>query len=157
LKKINQVDTETSVEKFTVIEGNRKIYSKMLQMIQEAKDKISIALPFHGLVQADKFGVLDQVFDRSFNPNIQICFVTDFSRENLAKMKVLLARETGENLNFKGRNLNPAPEMSPRMVIKDDHELLFFITPKKITHIETNDVCLWTNCQALVNSFITIF
>jgi len=157
LKKLKQVDTEVSIEKFTVIEGNRRIYSKILQLIQEAKNKISIALPFKGLMHADQFGVLDPLFDDSVRSNIQICFLTDFSLENLAGMKVLLKRKAGDNLNFKGRNPDLAPEMSPRMIIRDDQELLFFITPKNIVHAETNDVCLWTNCKALVNSFTTIF
>ena len=44
------------------------------------------------------------------------------------------------------------------MVIRDEEEILFFITPRTINpERKHEEVCLWTNCEALVQSFKTIF
>jgi hypothetical protein len=44
------------------------------------------------------------------------------------------------------------------MVIRDDEEILFFITPRTDTSATPEeDVCLWTNCKALVQSFTAVF
>ena len=49
-------------------------------------------------------------------------------------------------------------QLAPRMVIRDDEEIIFFITPRNGTpSAEQDDVCLWTNCKALVQSFTAVF
>ena len=48
--------------------------------------------------------------------------------------------------------------LSPRIVIRDEDEILFFITPRTGTSdIEQDEVCLWTNCRELVQTFKTVF
>jgi hypothetical protein len=44
------------------------------------------------------------------------------------------------------------------MVIRDDEEILFFITPRTNNSIvEQRNVCLWTNCKPLVQAFSGVF
>jgi hypothetical protein len=48
--------------------------------------------------------------------------------------------------------------LSPRIVIRDEEEILFFITPRTGTSdIEKDEICLWTNCRELVQTFKIVF
>ena len=44
------------------------------------------------------------------------------------------------------------------MVIRDDEELMLFVTPKSdASDREQDETCLWTNCKTLVLSFMSVF
>jgi hypothetical protein len=44
------------------------------------------------------------------------------------------------------------------MVMRDEEEVVFFITPKVDESLsEQDNVCLWTNCKSLVHSFLVMF
>ncbi len=44
------------------------------------------------------------------------------------------------------------------MMMRDEDETLFFITPKPTAPVlGKDDVCLWTNCKALVQAFSMVF
>jgi sugar-specific transcriptional regulator TrmB len=145
-------------EKFVVIEGSNKIYPKILQMMKETKSQLSAVATVPGLVRADQFGIFDTAFTHPLKSKIQFRFLTDLSEQNLNAMKTLLKRTPKTGFNFRGRNPDLGLQLAPRMVIKDDEEIIFFITPRNgTTTAEQDDVCLWTNCKALVQSFTTVF
>ena len=157
-KNISQTSLEPPVEKFTVIEGNHKIYAKILQMTKESKQQLSAITTVPGLARADQFGVLDAAFNHPLKDKIQFRFLTDLSSQNLNALKTLLRRVPKIGFNFKGRNPDLGLQLSPRMVIRDDEEIIFFITPKTETAtVEQDEVCLWTNCKALVQAFSSVF
>ena len=58
-EKINSPIIKPDVGKFVVIEGNRKIYSKISQMIQETKRHFSAILTVPGLVRTEQLGLFD--------------------------------------------------------------------------------------------------
>jgi hypothetical protein len=61
-------------------------------------------------------------------------------------------------INFEGRTPESGLAWFLRMVIRDEEEILFFITPKMNTSmVEQDDVCLWTNCKPLVQAFVGVF
>ena len=43
------------------------------------------------------------------------------------------------------------------MVMKDEEEILFFITPKTAAPATEQEVCLWTDCKELVLAFSAVF
>jgi len=51
------------LEKFVVIKGNRRIYSKVSQIIKDTKQQLSVATTVTDLIQGDRFGILDVVFN----------------------------------------------------------------------------------------------
>jgi sugar-specific transcriptional regulator TrmB len=145
-------------EKFVVIEGNHKIYPKILQMTKETKNQLSTVATVPGLIRSDQFGILDAAFTHRLKSKIQFRFLTELSEQNLNAMKTLLKRTPKTGFNFKGRNPDLGLQLAPRMVIRDDEEIIFFITPRTDTSpTEQEDVCLWTNCKALVQSFMAVF
>jgi hypothetical protein len=72
-------------------------------------------------------------------------------------MKDLLQISQRDTLEFEGRVLNWELQVSTRLVIRDQEEALFFITPENETTVLVDNACLWTNCKSLVEAFIMIF
>lgn len=143
--------------KFNVIEGRSSIYPKIQQMIQDTHNRISTVASVTALIQANQLGLFD-VADSSLKSKIQFRFLTGLSEQNENSMKALLSQLTNAKINFEGRTPNLGSMLFPRMVIKDEDEILFFITPKTNTSmVEQSGVCLWTNCKPLVQAFIGVF
>ena len=59
---------------------------------------------------------------------------------------------------MKGRTQDSGLSLPTRMVIRDESEALFFLTSKTGALLPTQDnICLWTNCRSLVQSFSAMF
>jgi sugar-specific transcriptional regulator TrmB len=143
--------------KFTVIEGRNFIYPKLKQMIEDTRNQLLIISTIPGLIRGDQFGLLDTVFNHANKSRMRLRFITELSPENIRSMKMLLERAP-KGLNFEGR----APELSlklfSRMIIRDDIEAAFFVNQEtEKTSKNTDELCLWTNSNAIINSFKTVF
>ena len=155
-KSIHQPGLAPPLGKFVVIEGNHKIYPKMSQMIKETKNQLSAVATVPGLARADQFGIFDAIFTHPLRSSIQFRFLTDLSNQNLGAMKTVLKRIPETGFNLKGRTPDLGLQ-SPRMIIRDEEEILFFITPRTDANTTEQDVCLWTDCKELVHSFSAVF
>jgi sugar-specific transcriptional regulator TrmB len=145
------------LEKFVVIEGNRRIYPKFLQMIQETRNQLLAVSTVGGLLRADQFGLFEAIYSNPWKSKIKFRFLTELSRKNLNPVKTLLEKLPKVGFDFKGRNPELGLQLSPQMVIRDEEEILLFITPKDASAPERKDQCLWTNCKAIVQSFSVVF
>jgi sugar-specific transcriptional regulator TrmB len=145
-------EAEDKSAKFTVIEGRNYIYSKIQQMTQETKNQLSTVTTVPGLIQADQYGLLDTAFNHPLKHEIQFRFLTELSALNMNAMNTLLERAPKTGFNLKVRNPELGLKLSPRMVLRDNEELLFFITSQT-----DKDTCLWTTCKELVQSFVAVF
>jgi sugar-specific transcriptional regulator TrmB len=156
-KSISKTGVELPLEKFVVIKGNRRIYPKILQMIQKTRNNFSAVSTVAGLLRADQFGLFDAIFGNPLKSKIKFRFITELSHQDLDAAKVLLKRIPRTGFDFKGRNPELGLQLSLRMIIRDEEEILFFITSKEAFVSGQTDVCLWTNCKALVDSFNAVF
>jgi len=155
ISKKRQVET---LEKFVVIKGNRRIYSKISQIIRDTKHQLSLATTVPGLMRGDRFGVFDVAFNHPLRSMIQYRFLIEFSKENLKALKALVKRVPKTAFNFKVRNPDLGLSLFPRMVTRDNEEILFFTSrPDRADKVGKDDVCLWTNCRSLVQAFGAIF
>ena len=156
-KKVYGTRIVPDVGKFVVIEGNRKIYSKISQMIQQAKSRFSAILTVQGLVRNEQFGVFDAIYTHSLKSKIKFHFLTELSNQNLKAMK-LLKTKLKAGFDLKGRNPDSSFAMLPRMVIRDNEEALFFISPKSdIFSTGQDEACICTNNASLVLALTGIF
>ena len=157
-KNISKTKPKLPLEKFVVIEGRHKVYSKISQMITETKNQLSTITTVTGLLQADQFGLYDAAFTHPLKSHIQFCFLTELSSRNLNGMKTILRKMSRKGFNFKGRNPELGQRLFPRMVIRDNEETFFFITPRTAPSTEEHDYLgLWTNCKDLVQAFSGVF
>jgi sugar-specific transcriptional regulator TrmB len=144
--------------RFMVIEGRNIIYSRIKQMMNETKSQLSIISTVSSLARADQFGLLDAGFRRPRRSKVQFRLLTHLSEQNVSAMKSLLKETPKAGLRFEIRNPNLGLRLFPRMVIRDEEEVMFFITPKvDMPLCEPDKVCLWTNCNSLVDTFSAIF
>ena len=158
-KKINTTsEPEKTLEKFVVIEGNQKIYPKISQMIKETRSQFSATATVSGLARVEQYGLLESVIDHPLKSKIQLRLLMELNEQNLKATKTLLKKIPKIPLHIKSRNTEIGLRLSPRIVIRDEDEILFFITPRTGTSdIEQDEVCLWTNCRELVQTFKTVF
>ena len=151
-------ETEDTSAKFTVLKGRSTIYSKIQQMILETKNQVSTITTVPGLMQAEQRGIFDATFSHPLKSKIQFRFLAELSEQNVNIMKTLFKATANAKLNVAGRNPDIGLRLFPQMVIRDEEEALFFISPRRGTSIiEQDDVCLWTNCKSLVDAFSAVF
>ena len=150
--------SESTPAKFTVIEGRRFIYSKIQQMIQEAKEQISFVATVPSLARADLYGLFDSTLNHPLRSKIRFRFLTEISAQNANAVKNLLRQKPKSVLNLEGRTPDLGLKLCPRMIIRDEEETIFFISRGRgKTENEQDNVCLWTNCKSLVFAFLTMF
>ena len=155
LRKKSQIDQ--SLEKFVVVKGKKRIHSKIYKMYQNTKSQISVAMTASSFMQFDRYGVFDAFLKHRVNPKINHRFLTELSEENLNSMKALLKRMPKTEINFKARNPDLGAGLFPRMIIRDNEELLFFTSTPRIGRPRKEEVCLWTNSNSLVQTFTVVF
>jgi len=144
--------------KFTVLEGKNYIYPKLRQMIEETKNKLSIISPVLGLIRPDQFGLLDAASNHAIKTKIQIRLLTELTEQNIIPLKNLLGKMYKAGFDFKGRIPELGLKLFTRILIQDDEKAIFFVTSGEDRNQKRNtDVCLWTNCKSLVNSFSAVF
>jgi sugar-specific transcriptional regulator TrmB len=157
-QKIKKAEPEPQLEKFTAVEGRTLIYSKIQQMIQEAKKQVLAITTVPTLAQADQRGIFDASCTRPFEQNLQFRFLAELSEQNVHAVKALLEETVKGKLNIEVRNPELGLALFPQMLVRDEEEAIFFVKPRMETSIiEQEDVCLWTNCKTLVRAFVSIF
>jgi sugar-specific transcriptional regulator TrmB len=155
---MGQSELEASLEKFVVIEGRNKIYNKISQLITETKSQFSAVSTVPGLLNAQRFGIFDAVLNHPPKSNIQFRFLIELAEKDLDALKAILKAKHQVEFDFRGRTPNLGTKLSPRMVIRDDEELMLFVTPRMdASDKEQNETCFWTNCKTLVLSFLGVF
>jgi sugar-specific transcriptional regulator TrmB len=144
-------------EKFTVIEGRDNIYAKIQQMIAESKSHISTITTVPNLIRANQFGVFDTGFKHRMKSKIRFRLLTYISEQYVPAMKEFLKEISSTELHFEGRNPDLGLKLSPRLIIRDEEEIMLFITSKTDAATGQDNVGLWTNCKDLVQAFTATF
>jgi len=156
-KTISKTKPTAEHERFVIIEGNKKIHLKMFQMLKETKDQFSGILTLPCLARAEQFGVFDAAYNHPLKNRIKFQFITDVNGENLEPFK-LFKPQLKTELDLRARNSKTEMAHLPRMVTKDKEEVMFFIRPEEGTLTRRqDDVCIYTNCASLVETFNGIF
>jgi pimeloyl-ACP methyl ester carboxylesterase/DNA-binding transcriptional ArsR family regulator len=156
-EKISSSIVEPDVGKFFVIKGNRKIYSKISRMIKQTKNNFSAILTVPELVRNEQFGVFDSIYIHPLKSKIKFQFLTELSPQNLEAMK-LLNIKLKTDLDLKAISPSSSFTLLPRMVIRDEAEGLFFISPKTSFYTAGKDeICICTNNLSLVQALTGIF
>jgi sugar-specific transcriptional regulator TrmB/pimeloyl-ACP methyl ester carboxylesterase len=154
---ISKAKPEAKYEKFVVIEGTKKIYAKILNMVRDARNQLSGILPVSALARAEQIGVFEAVTQHPLKNRIRFQFITEVNSQNAKAMKLLKPKLKAE-LDLKARNLESEITSFPIFVIRDKEEAMIFIRPEVETATEKQgDVCIYTNCESLVQTFNGIF
>lgn len=158
LQSIEIEERADTAPRFMVIQGRNNVYSKILQMIQEAKEDLWVITTIPGLARASQFGLFDAGFKHPLRTNIQFRFLTYLDQENVNAMKMLLQTKAKTKLNVEGRTIDSGFKLFPRLVMRDEEEIIFFVSSdSEKLDTEQEDTGLWTNSKALVHAFNAMF
>ena len=76
-RKLGKTKIDEPLEKFIVIEGTNKIYSKITQMISQTKEQFSTVTSVRGLLQAYQNGIFDVISNHPSKVNIEFRYLTE--------------------------------------------------------------------------------
>lgn len=143
---IRSKNYEFDSEKFAIIKGECNLYSKFLQMIENADTEILAILTKISGTRSDPSGI--RIKDAIKKDIKKIRLLTCIKEENLETMRFL----TKEILSVHHKNnIHHAyidPNLIHFLIIKDNEEIFFGITPKNKNHREKAG--FWTNCKSLI-------
>ena len=148
---------EPSLDKFVVVKGNKRIYSRISKMFMESKRHLSVATTASNLMKTDRFGVFESFFHSPLRSKIRCRFLFEFCKDSLSFVKTLTERMPKSGFNFRARNPDLDLSLFPRMIAKDNEEILFFTSLPGAEGSEKDEVCLWTNSKSLVQAFTVVF
>jgi len=156
-KKLSTKEITPSVGKFTVIEENKQIYSKISQMIDETKNQLMVISTVGGLWRFEQYGLFDRIYSHQAKSKTRFHFLTELSEKN-SKAMLMLKPKLKKGFELRGKNSASSFDTLPRMVIRDKDEALFFITPKSdmFSKGET-EACICTNNVSLIQALEGIF
>jgi len=144
----------TLPQKFAVIEGKEKINSKLSEMITETRSHLLTISSVSALMQANELGMFDLATKKE---NVEFRFLTELTPNNVGPVKKLLLEMTKTKLKFHGRNPELGLRLFPRLIIRDNEELIFFISSNGSLVKEQENACIWTNSKDLTHAFVIMF
>ncbi len=157
-RNVDRKRLEAPADKFTVIEGSHRIYSKVLTMIEDTKKQLLAMCPIQVLMKADNFRIFDAVTKHPPKTTIQFRFLTESLSQPTGAMRTIVEEVQRRGVILRERNPDLGRSFSPRMVIRDEDEILLFFASRNDSGMENAyETCLWTNCRDLVRSFAAVF
>ena len=148
---------ESPAEKFVVIEGSNKIFAKIFQMVKHTRNHLSAVSSVNGLLRADRYGIFEALYNHPLKSKVHFRLLTDLTDVD-PKTAILLKRRLKPALNLRSRNPELGLSLFPSMVIRDDEELIFFISDsKRPTAADEMQVCFHTNCRSMIQAFSAVF
>jgi sugar-specific transcriptional regulator TrmB len=152
------LEYKDTAAKFMIINGRNTIYTKIQQMIMETKNQFSTMTTAPKMIRADQFGLFDTWFNHPLKSKIKFRFLTELTKQNVPSMKKLMKEIAEAKLTFEGRTPELGLKLFPRIILRDQDEILFFINSEiETSATEQDSTCLWTNCGDLIQSFTAIF
>ena len=154
---ISRFEFQTNSSKFTIIKGKKFVYSKIQQMIEETRNQFSAILNLSELLRAEQFGVLDIIQKHPNKDEINFRIITDIPKSYLQAVKKLL-KTLNAQIKLKGRNSDIGLSLFPRIIIRDNQEILYFISSQTKEREDQNDFeAILTDCISLVKPFSSLF
>jgi sugar-specific transcriptional regulator TrmB len=148
-KSIAVGNSQDKLARFTVLEGRNSIYSRLKRLADETKRELLIISSIPGLMRAEQYGLLDRI-----NSKVNVKLLTELSDRDLEPLNKLLEKR---RFNFEGRIPELGLRLFTRIIIRDGEEAAFFLSNDEQNYKQESDVCLWTNCKSLVDSFSAVF
>ena len=152
-RAINRSKLELKHEKFVIIENNKKIYSKIQQMIKETKNTFSGLLTLSTLARIEQRGIFETITNKV---DLKFQLVANLNAQNFETMKLLIPKITSK-INFKAKLDASELNSFQRFFLRDGEEILFFIRSEADTSVKKDEVCIFTNYASLVQTFKGIF
>jgi sugar-specific transcriptional regulator TrmB/CBS domain-containing protein len=157
-QSISAPESEYPVAKFSIITGKKKIHSKMLSMIDEAKAHVIFLTTGLGLIQEDIAGIFDAAVTPSHERNVQFQIITEINTENLKVVERLDRNITEDKLTVKLRHVSMSSKFFPRFLIKDEEEAILYAPfGNEASVLNLEDEGLWINDKMFISVLKAFF
>ncbi|MCW3996246.1 MAG: CBS domain-containing protein [Candidatus Bathyarchaeota archaeon] len=157
-QSISAPESEYPVAKFSIITGKKKIHSKMLSMIEEAKSEVIVLTTALGLIQEDIAGIFDAGVVPSQERGVQFQIISDIAMENLKVVERIDRNINEEKLNYKLRHVNMSSKFFPRFLIKDEEEAILYAPfGNEASVLNLEDEGLWINDKMFISVLKAFF
>jgi len=152
-------EPSTLPEKIMVLEGRSNVYSKIFELIEETKKEFLVVTTELGVTRGDLAGIFETAITKEIEKqNIHGRILTPVTKNNFKIIKRILEKASANNINLEWRHVNLVSKIFPRFIIKDEEEVLSFISPKEDSSIQNKeDTGLWTNSKAFVYAIKAFF
>jgi sugar-specific transcriptional regulator TrmB len=154
---LSHTEIEPFPQKFVVIEGKKRVFSKISQMIRETNHQFSIISSFRNLMQAYEHGLFDSFLDRTKKSDVTARLLTELPQDNLGTAKKLFHELNITGVEFQVRFPELGLRLFPRIVIRDNEESALFISPNGFNGVEQDYACIWTNSKEIAQAFEIVF
>jgi sugar-specific transcriptional regulator TrmB len=141
-------DQKPHPDKFMIIEGRERMYSKITEMIIEANKELAGIITSENLVNAEQRGVIDCAKKRK----IQYKLIIDLTIRNYKTMNELFSTFT---TTPQVRHKEIINENLPRFIIKDEEDIILFLKPFDTNNQDSS--YLWSNNKIIVNALKMLF
>jgi len=140
--------------KFTVIKGRENIYSRILELIEQANSEVLSMADSIGIIRSEQAGI----FDLTENRNIRFRILTNVKKDNYRFVKTVLQKTLAKHFEIESRHKDLGAKPYPRFVIRDNDEIVFFLTPSnEPSASQLEETVLWTNSREIVSAIGIFF
>ena len=141
---ISKKEPEAPMAKFQIIAGRNGIYSKISQMVKDSEKEVSSLTTSLGLLQEDALGIIDMIIDSAEKKkNVKFRMLANITQDNLDTMKNIKKMLPNGDKNIEWRHTIVGSSHYPRFVVKDDEEILLYMTSKDKRAYSKDDSGLW--------------
>jgi sugar-specific transcriptional regulator TrmB/predicted transcriptional regulator len=157
-QSISAPESEYPVAKFSIITGKKKIHSKMINMIEEAKSEVIVLTTALGLIQEDIAGIFDVAVTPSEEHNVQTQIITEIAPENLRVVERIDRNIEEDKRNIKLRHVVMSSKFFPRFLIKDEEEAILYAPfGNEASVLNLEDEGLWINDKMFISVLKAFF
>jgi sugar-specific transcriptional regulator TrmB/CBS domain-containing protein len=157
-QSISTPESDYTVAKFSVISGKKKIHSKMVNMIIEARAEVYVLTTALGVIQEDLGGVFEPILNSAKGHKLKVKIIADITAENLQIIESLETRIGTKKTTIECRNLNLHSKFFPRFLIKDDEEaILYASSGEEVSILGIEDEGLWINDKMFISILKAFF
>jgi sugar-specific transcriptional regulator TrmB len=157
-QSISAPESQYPVAKFSIITGKKKIHSKMINMIEEAKSEVIVLTTALGIIQEDIAGIYDAVLAPPKESKVQTQIITEIAPENLKAVERIDRNIAEDKLNIKLRHVNMSSKFFPRFLIKDEEEAILYAPfGNEASVLNLEDEGLWINDKMFISVLKAFF
>lgn len=159
-KSISKRETEQEypIARLQVVVGKHGIYSKIAQMVNEAKKEVLGLTTSLGLIQEDIAGVLDTITETARKKrNIQFRMLANVTKENLNIIRRIAKRTSAKNVNVGWRHTDLGSKFYQRFIVKDEEETLLYLTSRDELSMLQEDTGLLITSKMFVSTLKASF
>ncbi|MFB0504286.1 MAG: TrmB family transcriptional regulator, partial [Candidatus Bathyarchaeia archaeon] len=148
-------------ERFLVLSGRTNIFLKTSHLMKQTQREflgISTNVAFMLDDQTEFVSQsLKEVMQESRNRQIHARIISQVDEENLNETKSFNQKIQRKHLLVEIRHLNFGTSFIPRLALRDEEEVVIFLTPKRRLMLSKDETGLWTNSKAVVAALKALF